>query len=206
MKFMANDWRALRNAILTLAAILLLAIALVFFSHRELVQARTLLKNKEIILHEAQERLHKSGEEKDKILRYRAEFIALQQRGFIGEEQRINWVDALRGASLGLKMFGINYQIEAQQPYAAPVAPDAGSYRLRQSVMKINMGLLHEEDVLRFVNALAEQQSGVFTLRECSMQRQGSARIENVRVQPHLQADCSLAWLTISEANPGIAP
>lgn len=206
MKFTASDWHALRNPILTLSAILLLGIALVFFSHQQLVQTRGLLKTKEAALHEAQRRLHKSGEEKDKILRYRAEFLALQQRGFIGEEQRINWVDALRAASLSLKMFGVNYQIEAQQPDAAPVAPDAGPYRLHQSVMKINMGLLHEEDVLRFVNALAQQQSGVFSLRECSLQRQGSAKAENIRVQPHLQADCSLAWLTISEVSPGVVP
>ena len=201
MKLTATDWHALRNPILTLVAVILLGIALVFFSHQELAQTKALLKNQEIALHEAQERLHKSGEERDKILRYRAEFIALQQHGFIGEEQRINWVDALRVASLSLKMFGINYQIEAQQLYAASVAPEAGPYRLRQSVMKINMGLLHEEDVLRFVNALAEQQAGVFSIRECSLQRQGTAKAENVRVQPNLLADCSLAWLTISEVN-----
>lgn len=206
MKFTASDWHALRNALLSLAAILLLAIALVFFSHQGLVQTRALLKTKEIALREAQERLHKSGDEKDKILRYRAEFIALQQRGFIGEEQRINWVDALRAANLHLKMFGVNYQVEAQQPDAAPVAPDAGPYRLRQSVMKINMGLLHEEDVLRFVQALEGQQSGVFSLRECSMQRQGAEQAENVRMQPHLLAECSIAWLTIGEVHPGGAP
>ena len=206
MRFSSSDWLALRKAILTLATVLLLGIALVYFSHRELVQTRADLSNKEIALHEAQERLHKSGAEKDKILRYRAEFAMLQQRGFIGDEQRINWVDALRAASLGLKMFGINYQIEAQQPYTAPVAPDAGPYHLRQSVMKISMGLLHEEDLMRFLTALEGQQAGMFTLRECNLQRQSGAKLENIRVLPHLQADCSLAWLTISEANPVSAP
>ena len=105
---------------------MLASAALVFFTHQELKQEKSRNTSQEGVLREARERLHKSGEEKDRILRYRASFIALQQRGFVGEEQRINWVDALRAASLNLKMFGVNYQIEAQQAYQSPAVTDHG--------------------------------------------------------------------------------
>jgi hypothetical protein len=77
---------------------------------------------------------------------------------------------------------------------------DGGPYRMHRSVMKISLGLLHEEDLMRFMHALTERQAGVFTLRECSLQRQGAGKIESAKVQPNLQADCSLAWLSLSEA------
>jgi len=200
MRLTGADLKALRYPLLALAAALLASAALVFFSRQELDQEKSRYASQQGVLREAREQLHKSGDEKDRILRYRASFIALQQRGFVGEEQRINWVDALRAASLNLKMFGVNYQIEAQQPYGAPLVTDAGPYRAHQSLMKISLGLLHEEDLMRFVNALAEQQAGIFTLRECSLQRQSAGKVENARVSPNLQADCSLAWLSISEA------
>jgi len=200
MKLTGADWRALRYPLLALVAALLASAALVFFTRQELNQEKSRNTSQEGVLREARERLQKSGEEKDRILRYRASFIALQQRGFVGEEQRINWVDALRAASLSLKMFGVNYQIEAQQPYQSPAVTDSGPYRAHQSPMKISLGLLHEEDLMRFVNALTGQQAGIFTLRECSLQRQSAGKVENARVQPNLQADCSLAWLSISEA------
>lgn len=200
MRMIGADWRALRFPLLALMAALLVSAALVIFTRQALNQEKSRHARQEAVLREARERLQKSDDEKERILRYRASFIALQQRGFVGEEQRINWVDALRAASLNLKMFGVNYQIEAQQPYGAPLAMDAGPYRVRQSTMKISLDLLHEEDLMRFVNALAEQQAGIFALRECSLQRQGAGKVEHAKVQPNLHADCSLAWLSISEA------
>lgn len=206
MKWTFADWLFLRTSLLTLLATLLLGAALVFFTYQGLSQSRSDLKKQQDALKEARHRLHKSGDEKDRILRYRTDFLALQQHGLIGEEQRINWVDALRAASLQLKMFGIGYQIEAQQAYPLPANTDAGPYRLRQSVMKINMGLLHEEDLPRFLATLAALEAGFFIVKACDMQRQGSARAENVGVQPHLMADCSLAWLTMNEAKGEAQP
>lgn len=200
MKLTGDDWLALRYPLLAFAAALLAGAAMVVFTRQALDQEKLRHTRQEVVLREAQERLQKSGDEKARILRYRASFASLQQRGFVGEEQRINWVDALRAASLKLKMFGVNYQIEAQQPYDAPLGMDAGQYHVHQSLMKISLGLLHEEDLLRFLDTLNEQQAGIFTLRECSMQRQTAGRVESAKVQPNLQAECSLSWLSISEA------
>lgn len=206
MKWTAADWHFLRTPVLTLLATLLLGSALVYFTYQQFNLYRGVHKQQQDDLRKASSRLHESGDERDRILRYRADFLDLQQRGFIGEEQRINWVDALRAANLQLKMFGVSYQIEAQQAYQSPVAMDAGPYHLRQSVMKINMGLLHEEDLPRFMAALAEMKAGVFAVKECNIQRSGAARNDIAGMQPHLNADCSLVWLTISEGKGGERP
>lgn len=199
MKVTSADWQALRFPLLGLLGTLLLSAGLLYFSQYELAQARTFRDKQKGALQEARNRLHQSGDEKNTILRHRAEFMALQQQGFIGDEQRINWIDALRAASLHLKMFGISYQIEAQQPYTSPMTVEAGEYRLRQSVMKITMDLLHEEDLVHFMHTLEDQGAGIFALKQCDLQRLGFEKAGNVRVQPHLKADCSLAWLTIAK-------
>lgn len=206
MKLPKPDWRVLRNPLLVTAVVALSSAALVALTYRGLTQTRERVEKHELALREAHHRYQESGEERDNILRYRDQFVDLQRHGFVGEEQRINWVDALRAASLGLRMFGVNYQIEAQQAYNPFVTVASGPYRLRQSVMKINMGLLHEQDLIRFFDALTAQQAGVFILRECNLQRQGTPQAGNFQVQPNLQADCSLAWLTMAEPLPGDKP
>lgn len=206
MKLTSADWLFLRTSLLTLLATLLLGSALVIVTYQGLARSNDALKMQQDALREARQRLHKSGDEKDRILRYRTDFLALQQHGLIGEEQRINWVDALREASLRLKMFGVSYQVEAQQDYQSPSVRDVGPYRLHQSIMKVSLGLLHEEDLPRFMSALIELNPGFFIIRECDIQRLNSGRNESVGVQPNLSADCSLAWLTMSEEREGEKP
>lgn len=198
MKPTAADWRALRTPLLLLTAILLLGGALALLTQRGLEQARVARAAQESALNAARERWRKSGDERDRIMRYRDEYESLRQLGFVGEEQRINWVDALRAASLNLKLFGITYQIEARQPLASPANMATGHYRLHQSEMRIKMGLLHEEDLPRFMSVLAAQGAGIFTIRECSLQRQSVEATAEARLQPHLLAECSLDWITIS--------
>jgi len=205
MKLMAAAWRALRYPLWVLVVALLASIALVFFTGQQLDQEKLRYASQEGVLREARERMLRSSEEKERILRYRAAFIALQRNGFLGEEQRINWVDGLRATSLSLKLSGVSYHIEVQRPYGAPLGIDLGPYRMHQSLMKISLGLLHEEDLMRFVNALAAQQAGVFALRECSLRRLGAGKAESAMLQDNLQADCSLAWLSVSEEK-GVTP
>lgn len=139
------------------------------------------------------QRVHKAADEKALIERYREAYAALQRQGFIGDEQRINWVDALRNANLSLNLFGIDYSIGAQQPYVEPVQ-SSGALQLRESPMRLSLKLLHEEDVLRFFDYLAAQQVGVFHPRSCILQRidanGGPALAANI------EATCEIAWIT----------
>lgn len=203
MKFSAADLSALRRPLLALAAAALVGGAGAFHTSQGLHHARDRLAKQQRDLLEARQRFQKAGEEKAVILRYRPDYLRLRQQGFIGEEQRINWLDALRAANLRLKLFGVDYQIEAQQPYPAPPM-DTGAYHLHQSVMKISLALLHEEDLMRFIGDLSAQQAGIFALRECTLQRRTAAKAESAGFQPHLQAECSLAWLTISDAEAAV--
>lgn len=200
MKWSMADWLFLRMPMLVLLGVLLVGAGLVFFTHQQLELSRGEQNKQQASFREAGNRLHKSGGEKEKILLYRPAFLALQNQGLVGEEQRINWIDALRAASLQLKMFGVSYLIDAQQTYPSPPGVDVGPYQLRQSVMKINMGVLHEDDLPRFMAALAETRAGFFVIKACELRRQASSKGENVGVMPHLNVDCSLAWLTMRES------
>ncbi|MBY0269799.1 MAG: hypothetical protein K2X06_08035 [Burkholderiales bacterium] len=201
----AEQLKALRGPLILLVAVLIAAAGAIYYTNLLRQQAQATLVQQQAQLREAQSRMQRSGDEKSIIVQYVAKYNQLQQSGFIGEEQRINWLDALRAANERTDLFGVNYGIEAQQayPYAAELNP--GPIALRQSVMKLEFRLLHELDLLRFFEALRQQNTGLFHLDQCTLRRTEATGA--VRYQPNITASCQLAWITATpDAPPGERP
>jgi len=188
------DVRAVRNPLLVLAAILAGVVGAIYYTDQLAARARSDLSRQQAQLQEARSRLQRSGDEKDLIVRYLGSFGQLQRRGFVGEEQRINWLDALRRANQQADLFGVDYEISAQKPYPYAADLDPGRIQLNQSVMKLRLRLLHEEDLLRFLGLLSRQGVGIYTVEQCSMKRLDTRGV--IRYQPNLAAECELAWIT----------
>src|SRR5258706_6447768 len=195
------DLLALRNPVIALILILALAAGLIYYLDQSLTAAKRELAGQQVQLREARTRLQKSGDEKQIIVRYLSNYQYLQRLGFVGDEQRINWLEGLRLSNQQTQLFGVDYQIGAQQPYPYASELDPGQLTLQQSLMKINFRLLHEGDLLRFLGTLAKQGVGVFSVNQCVIQRIDTGG--SIRFQPNLQADCELAWITARPAAPG---
>ncbi len=190
----AGGLKRLHAPVAALLFVLSCGSAAVALTDRDLGAARQRTEQHERQVREARLRLQKSGEEKAIILRFLPEYQALQKQGFIGAEQRIDWLDGLRAANTRASLFGIDYQIGAQQPYAM-VGPPNATLPLQQSLMKISFQMLHEEDLLRFFRILEDQDAGTYALNECALERiAGSPG----GIQPNLRAECELAWITLN--------
>jgi len=184
--------------VMALVGVLIAAALLVRYSERLVNQSKTSLAAQQQTLSEARQKFSNAGAEKDVIARYMGTYQALQQLGFAGGEQRINWVDSLRKANREAGMFGVEYQIGQQVVY--PLASEMGGNGLpmKQSIMKLGVPLLHEGDLMRFFRLLANQRSGVFTLNACNIRR--NAPMDAGVMLPRLVADCEVSWITVSEA------
>jgi hypothetical protein len=194
-----EDLLALRLPLAVFAATLLMAIAVVLFSGAVLDRARETRTQREAQLRDARLRIQNAGEEKQRIVQYAGAYQQLARTGFVGEEQRINWLDSLRMANEEAQLFGVEYDIGAQKPYSYAAEFDAGKLLLQESVMHLRLRLLHEEDLPRFLRALATRGGGFFTVDECSIRRQGSKEIPRTpQLQANLAAECDVRWLTIN--------
>ncbi len=194
----AFDLRALttlQRPLGALAAVITIGAILLHYTAGALQSAQRVVAQQQNQLREARIQLNKSGEEKATIVRYLGKYQYLQQLGFVGDEQRINWLDGLRLANRETRLFGVDYQIGAQQPYPYAAELDPGQLTLYQSVMKINLKLLHEDDLMRFLGTLAQQGAGVFAVNQCVMERLDPG--DHLRNQPNLRAECELAWITL---------
>ncbi|AXA91052.1 hypothetical protein [Massilia sp. YMA4] len=134
--------------------------------------------------------------EKQDIRVYQPLFLDLRRRGFVGTENRLEWVEAIRQIQEARRLLPLTYQIEPQQPYKLAGAVPTGAYQLRGSRMTVHMDLLHEMDLFDFLADL--RQRGVFTVQDCAIRRAASAG--NAPLAPGLTADCTLNWLTLTPA------
>lgn len=189
-----DDVRILRNPLLLFAVLLVLgAVGFHVMQHR-LDDAHRRLGQAQNAMREAQMRVQLSGQEREIIVQYLDRYRRLEQAGFIAPEQRINWVSGLRTANQAADLFGIEYQIGAQRPYRASRELNAPQLVVLESPMRLKTALLHEEDLMRLVGALAEQRLGLFVLEQCIMRRIPGR--SGLRYQPQLDAECELSWLT----------
>jgi len=220
MKLDKRTLRALRVPLLALAVSLLLGAAIVAHTQTQLRQEEARLGQLRTAYAMAQQRVMRSGDEKNLIVRYLDDYQRLQEQGFIGTESRIGWLDALRASSDELKLFGVEYAIDPQQASTSVLrqgnnsmslssAPGKDGLELRQTMMLLRLSLLHEGDLLRFFDHLAAQNVGLFSIESCNLQRigdlaQNTALLMPTGVQPNLQAECRLAWFTVTstEARP----
>ena len=190
-----NALPALKAPLVTLITVIVIGASLLIYIDFALTKTKRELVQQQSKVREARARLQKARDDNATIARYLSSYQNLQRIGFIGDEQRINWLDALRFTNQQTRLFGVNYQIGTQQPYPYASELDPGQLTLHQSVMKVTVRLLHEGDLIRFLGTLAQQRAGVFSVDQCTMERVdvgGSARN-----QPNVRADCELAWITL---------
>jgi hypothetical protein len=189
-----EDLQALRSPLLALVIVLVIGASAIYYSDRLKGVARQQLTQQQGQLKEASTRVQRSGDEKDIIIRYLDSYRQLERAGFVGDEQRINWLDGLRLANQQADLFGVEYQIGIQAPYAHAAGLNPGQISLNQSVMRLQFRLLHEMDLTRFLSALASRGGGIFSVDQCVMRRIDTRGV--IRYQPNVTAECELSWIT----------
>lgn len=188
---------AVKIPLLALVAVVLGSAGAISWTRSQITKDERALAGQQGQLREAQTRFQRSGDERDLIVRYKPPYEALRQAGLIGPEQRINWLDALRSTNQETRLFGAEYQISTQQPYPYAQELNAPKLGMAQSIMKINLRLAHEGELLRFFRVLESQRAGAFDINQCIVERSANPDAP-LNAQPNLRAECELAWITIN--------
>ncbi|MEC5399995.1 hypothetical protein [Uliginosibacterium sp. H1] len=127
-------------------------------------------------------------------------FETWRQHGLIGTERRLDWADHLRAVRDDRRLPRLIYELMPQRPLRradnTPVSSD--QYNLQSSRMRLDLGLLHEGDLLRVLDDLQGRRDVLVVPRACRLERALSAARSNPReVPPALDAHCELDWITV---------
>lgn len=198
MSMTQQDWRKLRNPIIGLGVVLLIAGILISFADQYRKKNETALVTQQNLLNQARQKYQSSGLEKEMITQYLPAYNDLLESGFIGEERRIEWIEALRQIHNQHKLFSIDYSIGLQENYKTPFSANLGNFALHRSVMKLNLDMLHEGDLLTLLDGLKEQPTPLI-VRDCEISRPTGAVINTKNISANLKAVCEIDWLTLRD-------
>jgi hypothetical protein len=193
------DWRLLRGALLALTGSLVLggtlAVSGYFFLERmnrsfEAEHRRFLSASQRYLLVDKEEQL---------IQTYRPRFDALVRNGMLGDEPRLAWTEALQTASTALGLPSLRYDVQPSQPYESPLPLESGLFRVYGTRMRLNAGLLHEDDLFRLLAFLSQHAQGQYTVERCSLRpaRQGEGQAG--QAVANLEGECELIWFTLKQ-------
>lgn len=199
MSLEKQDWQKLQTPLLILAAVIMVLISLFGVAQYFNKNQQIALQNQQNLLNAARQRYQLSGAEKNMIIEYLPKYQMLISKGFVGEEQRIEWVEHLREQHKTQKLFGIKYSISPQEKYTPAFAANMGGFTLNRSVMKLELDMLHEGDLLQLAEGLSVENSTPFILRECEISRLNAGSQISNQLVANLHALCELDWLTLRE-------
>lgn len=129
---------------------------------------------------------------REKINRYQE----LLRRGRIAPERRLEWVETLRRIKETRKLLDLDYELAPQRPLdEKPQA--AGGYEFLASAMKLEMPLLHENDLLGLLADLSARAHAVISVKRCRIERAPASTGQ--RIAATMKAQCELDWITLQE-------
>jgi len=151
----------------------------------------------------AQERVLRVSEEEREIRENLVDFDRMRERGMIGEQSRIEWIESIALIKKNRKLFEIKYRIEAQRALDYPGVVAGGSADFVVSRMKLEMLLLHENDLLDFLADLEAARKAYVSARQCQVTRIERAPAPgSTALQPRLRAECQVDLVSVRGVRP----
>lgn len=196
MTFKEIDWKILRMPLAVLIVCGVTVVLLVMLSHTFVARASAEFRKVDSQFRSIRSQYRGVDEEKAIIAEYQPRYDRLVLEGVVGRERRLDWVDALRGAARELKLPSLRYQLDTQKAYDSGYSSFGTQSTAYTSLMTLDVGLLHEEDLVRLFDALEKRAPGLFRVSSCSI----SLAPDAIHTEPtvaNLNATCSLDWLTV---------
>lgn len=122
-------------------------------------------------------------------------YQTLQSHGIIGQEHRLDWIENIRKIREARKLLNLNYELGPQQVIEAGTG---NAFDIMASPMKLQMSLLHEDDLLGLLSDLRSSVKGYLRVTHCDIERV-SAVSSGAGPAPQLHANCAIDWITVRE-------
>lgn len=195
MKLGTSDFPKLQWSLLATVLMMIVGAAMVYFSYNATEVAKRDRAAAQAERNEFDGKLKQVRNEENEIKQKSAVFNALQTRGMIGEEQRLEWVELLKDIRDTRRLIDLQYEIAPQRRLDTDAAKGFAFY---SSTMRLQLKLLHEEDLTRLIDDLRERARALIQVKHCDVSRLPQSATDSSTIA-QLQADCRIDWITLRE-------
>lgn len=197
-----SDFHRLKRELLILGALvgsIVVFHAVSFYLFSSLAEQRQEAESQK---QQASEQLSRVQTELHDLRYYTPLYNALTERGVIGKEQRLEWLELLEKSQQSSNVIAIQYRFAPQaEPKSVPAGLRLSAYKLYTSPLELTLHALHEEQVLHFLQLMEKNAQGLPFLNRCEMAKSTAA-------QPpvRLTASCHFEWYTLQALAPSEVP
>jgi hypothetical protein len=191
-----------REELKKLALPLLLALGLIASGAGLIFGANEMLRTSKIQLSVAQterrqntERLARIAEEEREVKEKIDVYQRLKALHILGDERRLEWADAINRIRAQRELLDLRYRVERQKLINSAQGKPA-NVDFYASTMKVELALLHEDDLLRFLADLRDSGNAYYSVKKCTITRTGQA-VGGATMTPRLSAQCDIDLITI---------
>jgi len=195
MNLSAAELRKLAAPIAVLVGLLSVAAGLIYWADQEQRAARQQLAGAREERNKARDRLTRIAEEEKEVNDKLEVYRRLKSLHILGEEQRLEWADAMTRIRTTRELLDLRYSVGRQQAIAS-VPGKPANIDFYSSTMKVTIALLHEGDLLSFLHDLRESGNAFYSVKRCNITRTGIAAT-GTSIVPRLRAECDIDLITI---------
>jgi len=199
MKLSSRDLTRLRLPLFMALALLALGALLAWWSTLAGQQASQERNDAANARQQIEQRLRQVRTEEQEVKERTQVFQAMQARGMVGPEKRLEWTELLRQLQRELRLPGMTYELGAQKQLESV---NGVAYAYFASPMRLQLRLLHEQDLLILLNRLQKEARAMVLVRNCKLTR-APETTETRSQMSQLAADCELQWITVQRATEG---
>lgn len=197
MKFSTKDLPRIRGLLIISVLTLVLGAIIAYVSNGVLIEAQQSKITADREWSEAHRKLERTKSEKEDLQGYYHQYQNLVEQNVIGQERRLDWIEAIEKIRNKLNIFSVKYKLEPQETLNLETVTTSNSFDLHRSNMTLDFSLLHEGQLLNFLDTLSKEAKGMYLLESCTLTRNDFVR--QLRFIPNLQAKCTLGWITLNE-------
>lgn len=201
MNFTAAGFRKLIFPIVMALTMTACGAALIWFVNVQLIGANVTFAAVKKDRVQARERLARISEEEREVKQRIEVYRRLRDLHIIGKERRLDWADAIQRIRVQREMLDVRYRIEPQKVLIS-IPGKPGKVDFNVSAMRLELALLHEGDLLTFLDDLRDAGNAYVSVRRCIVTRSGSAASPagTQTLTPRLRAECQIDLITVLDA------
>lgn len=170
---------------------------LIWFAERSFKAAHAELAAARDERSQSRDRLSRIAEEEREVREKLEVYRRLADSRVLGDERRLEWADAVARIRKQRELADVRYLVEPQKLLVSLPGKPAG-VDVFASTMKLSMSLLHEGDLLTFLDDLRASGNAYYMVQRCGMTRVGATGALT-SLTPRVSAECTIDLVTIQD-------
>jgi hypothetical protein len=145
------------------------------------------------------------AQEEETIIRYIDRYIQIAEDGIVSAQDRLLLLERVTNIRESLQLYALGMSLDEQVSYVVPYPPEdplpGDPVTINQTVINLELSLLHEGDLLRLLDELLNLPA-LLQPAECVIELDSSATDGLTQLRENLSARCRVNWFSFDLTPP----